>query len=111
LPILWGFAFEDSNGTLNWCTKNLENNNKSHPVPVPVEGRTDKPFVLMSWPSKTPNLHAADVVDAYNATELHCFHFRGSDTWSGNEEDAVKMDPVGVESSLAMFERDFNAFN
>jgi hypothetical protein len=114
--ILWGFAYEDIDKKLNWCTENLhddtENKNKTIPVPLTVRGRKDGPFVLMSLPSKEPNLHAVDVVDAYNATKIFCFHFEQSkiEGNDGSEKNVQKNDNQSmIDSSLAMFENDFNA--
>jgi hypothetical protein len=102
--ILWGFTFEDENKTLRWCPDG-RNLTKSHPVPIPVRGRTDKPYVLMSLPSNEPNLNAVDVLDAYNVTILYCLHYGNSSKNVGQ-----KINPINVENSLENFDAAFNAF-
>jgi hypothetical protein len=88
---------------------------KVHPVPVPVQGRIDKPFVLMSWPSEMPNLNAVDVLDAYNVTWLYCFHFNetlGEDYSDNLQDSSVRMHSTSnAESSLKNLEFQFNSYN
>jgi hypothetical protein len=91
--------------------------NKTLPVPVSVQGRTDIPYVLMSWPSEQPNLHAVDVVDAYNATKIFCFHFNQASPQATKIEanktrelSVQKEEKSNVESTLDIFEKEFNTF-
>jgi hypothetical protein len=99
-------TFEDENKTLRWCPDGL-NMTDSHPVPVPVRGRTDKPYVLMSFPSNEPNLNAVDVVDAYNVTIFYCLHYGNS---SVVKSASRKINPLNVEDSLETFDAALNAF-
>jgi hypothetical protein len=92
---------------------NNEYRNKTITVPIIVQGRKDGPYVLMSLPSDEPNLHAVDVVDAYNATKIFCLHFDQADHKATTNivDKKIQMKNQSMfESSLAMFENDFNAF-
>jgi hypothetical protein len=91
--------------------------NDTLPVPISVQGRRDIPYVLMSLPLEKPNLHAVDVMTAYNVTRIFCFHYNETTSQETNIETGTKRKKnvhknhqSNVESSLAMFENDFNAF-
>jgi hypothetical protein len=120
-PILWGFTFkDDTKESLSWCIDGIsiyEDKNKTLLVPVSVQGSLDKPYVLMSLPSGEPNLHAVDVVDAYNATKIFCFHTNQTTSQETKilmnkavGKNAKKIEKSKLESSLEMFENDFNSF-
>jgi hypothetical protein len=71
----------------------------------------------MSLPSEEPNLHAVNVEDAYNATKIFCFHSSQTNCQATNKmrnktvgNNIKKGENSNVESSLTMFEKDFNAF-
>jgi len=72
-PILWSFA-EKKNGQLFWCFKEDigfdENYNST--VPIAVQGDTDKPFILVSFPGPEPNLHAVAMNENLNVTQIGC---------------------------------------
>jgi hypothetical protein len=98
-----------------------EDKDKVHPVPVPVQGRTDKPFILMSLPSKKPNLQAVDIDKAYESKILlrfYCFHFKQNSTKmdtvktdvSKSQEKTVQTEESDQESMLANFEKEFHTF-
>jgi hypothetical protein len=116
-PILWGFAYEDNNKTLNWCTEDMKyykDRKKVHPVPITVQGRLDKPFILMSWPSENPNLNAVDVLDAYNITTMYCFHFNetSSEGYSYDSQGSpASMQTISnADSSLSDIEQELRFF-
>jgi len=58
-PILWSFAHK-KNGTVHWCLspKLGFDENYNSTVPIAVQGDTDKPFIMVSFPGPQPNLHA-----------------------------------------------------
>jgi hypothetical protein len=96
---------------------NYEYKNKTLLVPITVQGRKDGPYILMSLPSEGPNLHAVNVEDAYNATKIFCFHYNQTNFQGTNnlrnknlKNNVKKEENSNVESSLTMFEKDFNAF-
>jgi hypothetical protein len=101
-------TYEDDNKTLRWCPDG-KNMSDSHPVPVPVRGRKDKPYVLMSLPLKEPNLNAVDVVDAYNVTRIFCLH-HGNLPKNVSKSTIQMINPLNAIDSLETFEAAFNAF-
>jgi hypothetical protein len=81
---------------------------KALPVPIPVRGRMDKPYVLMSLPSNEPNLNAVDVVDAYNVTSVYCLRYGNL---SKNEvQKGSRKKFLDVQDSLENFDKAFNAY-
>jgi len=71
---LWSFA-QKKNGKLLWCLVPKYGFNESHfnqSVPVAVQGDTNKPFVLVSFPSPEPNLHAVGLNENVTVTQVGC---------------------------------------
>jgi hypothetical protein len=68
----------------------------------------------MSWPNEKPNLNAVDVLDAYNITHLHCFHFNEApnEGYGGlmREKISMKTKPQPNEESwLSGFDKESNS--
>jgi len=70
---LWSFA-EKINGQLLWCLdwKLGFDSNLDLTVPVAVQGDTDKPFLLVSFPGPEPNLHAVGIDQNVTITQIDC---------------------------------------
>jgi hypothetical protein len=94
--------------------------NKVLRVPISVIGRTDKrPFVLVSLPPDDPNselidMFAIDISYIKSVPIIFCLHFNQTTDEEGIERQIVDINlhsnKSNAETSLAMFEKDFNAF-
>jgi len=74
---LWSFAHKN-NGEVQWCLNpKLGFDEKYSTVPIAVQGDTDKPFLLVSFPGPQPNLHAVGNDDRnLSITQISCMIHR-----------------------------------
>jgi len=70
--IFWSEGY-NVNGSVYWCCGFCpDNENSEILVPVPVEGDTTDPFLLVSLPGNKPNLHAVPLNTNLSTKALFC---------------------------------------
>jgi len=84
------------NGSVYWCCRFCpENENREILVPVPIEGDTTYPFLLVSLPGNKPNLHAVPLNTNLSTNTIFC-RYQNIDVFKDfcNVSDAKAFDRI-----------------
>jgi hypothetical protein len=114
---MWGFAYDDDDGQLYWCTEDKVNKNASNgqKIPVPVIATKEQlaePFLLVSQASKDPNLRAVnlDNFTDHKIPFIYCLHFKADLEQTKIKQLEFSSDKSSKTSEISNFEEEVNQF-